>query len=174
MIRYLISCISILAALLSGLMCSATASPVPEYEMKAVYLYNFATLTTWPSQTEKIVRLCVLGKDRFGGTLEGLTSNSSGGVRIMLSYVPNIQAARFCQILFIDASERGNVADILKQLDRLPILTVTDNQELFQSGFMVGLFLENKRLAFEVNYAKALDARLSMSSQLLRVARKVH
>jgi hypothetical protein len=163
-----------MVALLPAMMHVAVAGPVPEYEMKAAYLYNFATLTTWPSQTDKNVRLCVLGKDNFGNALEGLTRNSTGGIKITLSYLPNIEAAKTCNVLFIDGSERGNASEILKQLEKLPVLTVTDSLDLFQSGTMIGMFLENNRLAFEVNYALAQNAKLTMSSQLLRVARKVH
>lgn len=76
--------------------------------------------------------------------------------------------------MFIDASERDNAQAVLKQLEGLPILTVTDSPELFQMGTIVGLFLENRRLSFDVNYQIAQSASLSMSSKLLRVARNVN
>lgn len=152
---------------------TANAGPIPEYEMKAAYLYNLATFTTWPAQTNKQVRLCVLGRDRFGGALEELTHNTLSGVHISLTYLPNLQAIKSCQIMFIDVSERENIPEILKQLDKLPILTVTDNAELYNAGVIVGLFLDNNKLSFDVNYQLAQNASLSISSKLLRVARNV-
>lgn len=151
-----------------------SAEPVPEYQMKAAYLYNLATFTTWPSQSGNQVKLCVLGQDHFGGALEGLTRSVSGGVRISLSYLSTLQDVRACQIVFIDASERDNAAGMIKQLEGLPILTVTDSPELFRTGAIVGLFLENRRLSFDVNYHIAQNSSLSMSSKLLRVARNVN
>jgi hypothetical protein len=171
--RYLSFLTMVGAALLSGFAHLAIAEPIPEYEMKAAYLYNFATFTTWPAQTGKQVRLCILGKDSFRGSLEKLTVNTASGVRISLSYLPNVQAVGNCQMLFIDASELVNAVEILQQLERTPVLTVTDNQDLFNAGVMIGLILENKRLTFDVNYAQTQNARLSISSKLLRVARKV-
>lgn len=150
------------------------AEPVPEYQMKAAYLYNLATFTTWPAQSGSTVRLCVLGLDRFGGALEKLTRSAPSGVRISLTYLSGLQDVRTCQIVFIDASERDNALSILKQLEGLPILTVTDSPEMFQMGAIVGLFLENRRLSFDVNYQIAQNASLSMSSKLLRVARNVN
>lgn len=152
----------------------ARAEPVPEYQMKAAYLYNLATFTTWPAQSGTSVRLCVLGQDRFGGALEKLTRNAPTGVRITLTYLSGLQDVRACQIMFIDGSERDNASNILKQLEGLPILTVTDSPELFRTGVIVGLFLENRRLSFDVNYHLAQSASLSMSSKLLRVARNVN
>jgi hypothetical protein len=151
----------------------STAAPVPEYDMKAAYLYNFAAFTTWPSHTGNSVRLCILGKDRFGGALEGMMRNSIAGIHIDLSYLPNAQSAGFCQILFIDASERENVATILAQIDQQPILTVTDSLDIYQSGVMIGMFLENNRLSFNVNNQLAKNAKLTISSKLLRVAHHV-
>lgn len=171
--RYLTICTFALLALLPSFMQAAIADPVPEYDMKAAYLYNFATLTSWPEHNGKQIRLCVLGKDSFKGSLEKLTSTQSNGVRISLTYLSNLKAIDHCQMLFIDASELANADDILQKLDNMPVLTVTDSADLFKSGVMICLAIENKRLTFDVNYAQTLNAGLSVSSKLLRVARKV-
>ena len=173
--RHFLTILKVMLAVVSSLGSGhARAEPVPEYQMKAAYLYNLATFTTWPAQSSGTVRLCVLGQDRFGGALEKLTRSSPSGVKISLTYLSGMQDARGCQIMFIDASERDNAQAILKQLEGLPILTVTDSPELFQMGAIVGLFLENRRLSFDVNYQIAQSASLSMSSKLLRVARNVN
>lgn len=176
MTRHLSLLSLILTAWLSGLAQPAMAAAVPEYEMKAAYLYNFASLTDWPANiTEsKSIKLCVLGNDSFGGALEKLTKNSTNSLRIQLSYLANIKEAQSCQMLFIDASEIKRANEIITQLEKSPVLTVTDNHELFRAGAMIGLFLDNRRLMFDIDYTRALNAQLSMSSKLLRIARTVH
>jgi len=159
--------------LLSAFMRLASAESIPEYDMKAAYLYNFASLTSWPGHTGKQIRLCVLGKDSFKGSLEKLASNNTGSLSINLAYLPNLKASANCQMLFIDASELARAEDILQYLDNNPVLTVTDNPDIFNSGVMIGLFVENKRLIFDVNYARTQNAGLIVSSKLLRVARRV-
>ncbi len=176
MTRHLSFLSLILTAWLSGLAQPAMAAPVPEYEMKAAYLYNFASLTDWPTDvaTNKSIKLCVLGNDNFSGALESLTKNSNSSLRIKLSYLANINEAQSCQILFIDASEITRANEIITQLEKSPVLTVTDNHELFRAGVMIGLFLDNKRLMFDIDYARAKNAQLNISSKLLRIARTVN
>jgi hypothetical protein len=176
--RYLSFLSMVLTAWLSGLPHVAMADAIPEYEMKAAYLYHFATFTDWPvsatnSTPNNTVRLCILGNDNFGGALEKLTRNQSGDMRITLSYLANIKEVNICQMLFINTSELKNAADIINKLDKSPILTVTDSDDLFHAGVMIGLFLDNKRLVFDVDYTQTKNAQLNMSSKLLRVARKV-
>ncbi|MDP3742762.1 MAG: YfiR family protein [Methylotenera sp.] len=183
--KYLCSFLSsVMMAMPLLLSQSANAEPVPEYQIKAAYLYNIAALTTWPIDSNHsgssgnirlndAVKICVLGNDSFGGALQQLIRNSSSSVQITLSYLANMNNVHDCQILFIDVSALDNPAEMLKKLEKMPVLTVTDNLDLFNAGAMIGLFLDNKRLALDVNYKQANNAQLSISSKLLRVARRV-
>jgi len=176
MTRHLLFLSLLSAAWLACSSHAAMAAAVPEYEMKAAYLYNFASLTSWPKDVapNRTIKLCVLGNDSFGGALEKLTRTNIGNLRMSLSYLANIKDVQTCHMLFIDASEVKNAAEIMAQLEKTPVLTVTDSYELFLSGVMIGLFLDNKRLLFDINYARAQNAQLTISSKLLRVARTVH
>lgn len=172
--KHLIISFALLSAvMLPSFMSAATTESIPEYDMKAAYLYNFAALVTWPDSPGKKIKLCVLGKDSFKGGLEKLATGSAGRVSINLTYLSSLKASGSCQILFIDASEHANAEDILQYLGSNPVLTVTDSPDIFNSGAMIGLFVENKRLTFDVNYAQTQNARLIVSSKLLRVARRV-
>src|ERR1700733_12085803 len=52
----------------------ASAQAMGEYQVKAAFLYNFARFVQWPAvafnNDKEPVRICVLGKDPFGGVLE--------------------------------------------------------------------------------------------------------
>ena len=156
----------------------ATPAPVPEYEMKAAYLYNIAMFTEWPastisSPTNNTVRLCILGNDNFGTSLNSLSRSRNTGMKVQLSYLADVKQADFCQILFIDKSEIKNTESVLKLLENKSILTVTDNEELFRMGLMVGIFLDKNRLVFDINYALVRTAKIIISSKLLKMARSV-
>ncbi len=166
------------ALAMSGLALVVQADPVTERDVKAAYLYNFASLTTWPIYTSnkdanRNVSLCVLGKDSFDGKLDALTKNMVGSVRISVRYLPNMQTVSDCQLLFIASSEQANATHIFNLLGKKPVLTVTDNLILFNAGAMIGLFLDNNRLVFDVNYVQIKNADLTISSKLLRVSRRV-
>lgn len=150
-----------------------TAEPILEYDMKAAYLYNFAVLTEWPTKNNNELNLCILGKDSFNGALENLAKKSANGSQVKLTYLANIQLASTCNLLFIDKTESRASSANLQALANLPILTVTDNPALFGAGAMIGLFIEDNKLAFDVNYTIAKNAKLNISSKLLRVARTV-
>lgn len=163
----------ILTAWLFGHALPSRADPVAEYEMKAAYLYNFVNFTTWPESSPATVKLCVLGKDSFRGSLEKLTRKNNANLRIQLNYIADAKSADHCHLLFIDSSEGSNAATIIPKLEKMPILTVTDSPEVFDTGGMIGLFMDGQRLTFDVNYAKTQASNLVISSKLLRVARKV-
>jgi hypothetical protein len=52
----------------------------------------------------------------------------------------------------------------------LPILTVTDNENLTKSGIAITLRPEHQRLAFAIDTNIAKAAKLNVSARLLRLA----
>jgi len=64
-----------------------TSQAVPEYTMKAAYLYNFALLTTWPTTSPfgASFNLCLYGQDDFGPALDVLNGKEVNGQRVQLS-----------------------------------------------------------------------------------------
>ena len=75
MIRRCFCRFAFLAALCLGGSLGWTATPPGEYQIKAAYLLNFARYVEWPAARlpgGATLRLCVLGRDPFGGALAGL------------------------------------------------------------------------------------------------------
>jgi hypothetical protein len=58
-------------------------------------------------------------------------------------------------------------------IKKLPILTVGESDDFLDHGGMFNLFFEDKQLRFEVNPATAENAKLTVSSKLLRLAKKI-
>jgi hypothetical protein len=59
-----------------------------------------------------------------------------------------------------------------ESVKRLPILTVGESDDFLDQGGMFNLFFEDKQLRFEVNQTPAENAKLTVSSKLLRLAKK--
>jgi hypothetical protein len=153
---------------------SLAAEVVPEYAMKAAYLYNFALFTEWPAPPGASLNLCVLGKESMGDEFEKLEGKLVNGQRMAVSRVNGRDDIAHCQILFLGEAEGINIHHLLKEIDDAPVLTVADNENLMQTGVMIGMSIQNKRLTFDINPHAAKRAHLSISSKLLRLARKVH
>jgi hypothetical protein len=154
---------------------SGTAS---EYQVKAAFLYNFAKFVEWPPSSfpdaSTPLRICVYGQDPFGQELRDITNGKTvNGRRLEVSNVTDLQQSRACHILFIAASEKGQMKHLLEGLRGTDVLTVGDTKGFAAQGGMINFVLENNRVQFEVSRKAAEQAGLKISSRLLSVAKVV-
>jgi hypothetical protein len=75
-----------------------------------------------------------------------------------------------CRVLFISSSEDRQLKDILTALNKSGVLTVSDMAQFSQRGGMIEFVLDGDKVRFEVNVSNTEDARLSLNSELLKVA----
>ena len=155
-----------------------SASNPSEYEVKAAYLYNFGRFVEWPrdvpSNQAGEFTICVLGRDPFGLALDTTISGERiDGKNVVAQRISKVGEAANCRVLFISASENKQLKEILSNLGRLSILTVSDMPQFVQQGGMVQFVLADERVRFEINLTAAQQAGLNLSSQLLKVAAQV-
>jgi YfiR/HmsC-like len=165
--------ISIALVLLSSACLPAQQSNPGEYEVKAVYLYDFAKFVTWPANvtTAGEFTICVLGVDPFGATLDAITAGERiNGKKIAINRIAKPQEAVSCHILFISSSEESQLKEILATLDKTSVLTVSDISQFTRRGGMIQFVVEANKVRFEVNVTSAERGGLVLSSQLLKVA----
>jgi hypothetical protein len=149
-----------------------------EFQVKAAYLYNFGRFVEWPDQNasdkSQPFEICVLGADPFGPTLDAvLASGSIAGKSVAAKRISRPQDINSCRILFISSSEEGHLKEVLAALDKTSVLTVSDIPRFSERGGMIGFILDGNRVRFDVNLASAQGARLTLSSELLKVATNV-
>jgi hypothetical protein len=85
-----------------------------------------------------------------------------------------VRQAKDFQLLYISDSERQRLQLILKEVSQFPVLTVSDMHGFAEAGGMIGLIPVQNRLSFEVNIAAIRKSRLSVSSQLLKLAKVIY
>ena len=174
MMRRVLSGLVIALHLGWGCACAQTPQAVPEYTMKAAYLYNFALLTTWPSTLPAgPFTLCLYGQDAFGPALAALNGKEVNGQTIQVRHIERVEHALQCRLIFINEPNEGRVAQLVSKIARAPILTVVDDGLARPAGAMISLAPENRRLTFEVNANAIRQANLQVSSRLLQLAAKV-
>jgi len=78
-----------------------------------------------------------------------------------------------CRILFISSTEENHLKEILVALDESSILTVSDMPSFSRRGGMIQFVLEGDKVRFEINLTRAETAKLTLSSELLKVATTV-
>lgn len=164
-------CIGALALLWCGL--AGTAERLPEYSVKALFLYNFIKFTEWPSEPRKEWALCILGADLFGEALDAVEGKTAHGLPVRIRRDVKGQEARDCQLLFINEPDRPRLLRLFRQLEGASVLTVGETEGFVQSGGMIGLVLEDNRVQFHVNIKTVERGRIKISAQLLKLAREL-
>jgi hypothetical protein len=150
-----------------------------EYQVKAEYLSNFGRFVKkWATRAQPApdepFELCVLGQDPFGPTLDAAVKGEDiNGAPIAAKRVTRPQDALGCRVLFIGSTEENQLPAILTALGTAPVLTVADIPDFVKRGGMIQFVLDGNRVKFEINNAAAQRAGLSLSSELLKVARVV-
>ncbi len=148
------------------------AEGLPEHQLKAAFIYNFAIYTHWPNEIGDSFSLCIYGEHSFGSELDKLQEKKVNQHFITVKYTNQINELSDCQMVFISYPSKFNIKDILNPLKGKPVLTITD--DINQESTALNFILEDKKIKFDVNLAIAKSSGLSFSSQLLRFAREVH
>lgn len=142
-----------------------------EEELKAAYIYNFAKFTRWPSVPNPLV-IGVLGDQRVADSIAVLTRGRAvGGSPIEVRSVSANAIPGDLQILYVAGSQDAALTPALFQPGRL---TIGETETFTQNGGIIRLFVESDRLRFEIDNHQAQKAGLTLSSQLLMLARKVN
>jgi hypothetical protein len=157
---------------------SGAQSTEEEYRVKAAFIFHFAQLVDWPSETRpgaaNSLFLCTIGDDPFQGALESTVAGKAIGDRILrvlhLKQTDDMQA---CQVLFLGKSQSKRIPALLAKLDNAPILTVGEGRDFLNAGGMICFLLEGNNVRFAINLNAASAAKLKIGSRLLILAQTV-
>jgi len=153
-----------------------------EYELKAIYLYNFLKFVHWPDNKchlnkNRSHQIAVLGESPFNQVLialqEKLRKNDKElQVTFYGPYRKNMELSCCC-LLFITESERSNLSSILNQLAGEPVLTVADADSFMDRGVMITLVSLKNKIRWVINRQPVNASGLKMNAKLLDIAVKV-
>jgi hypothetical protein len=146
-----------------------------EYQVKALFLLNFTKYVEWPDAAfdhpDAPVTIGVIGENHFGEDLKKtIEGKSVNGRRIVILPVETDDDWGKCHILFVSASEKKRVAEILVRVGTLPVLTVGETEQFTQQGGVVNFIRKDGKVRLEINLEAARQAKLEISSKLLGVA----
>ncbi len=156
--------------------CSlARADIAREYQIKAVFLFNFAQFSDWPpevfAESDSPLVIGILGTDPFGLALDQTVKGEViRGRRIQVARFKTVAEIQTCHILYIGQSEGNRIERISETLRNRPVLTVTDLEPTASRGVIIRFVSEHNRVRFQIDLEAAKVAQLTLSSKLLRVA----
>jgi hypothetical protein len=161
------------AAVLLTHTLTAVAEALPEYRLKALFVYNFVLFTEWPDGMGRTLALCIYGPDPFGAEIDALRGKPVGSRIISVQRKGIDEPLDACQILFIAAPVINTVPQLLERLRGSQVLTIADSPGAARLGVALNLSVAADRITFEANLQAARGAGLNLSSKLLRLATQV-
>jgi YfiR/HmsC-like len=146
-----------------------------EYQVKALFLLNFAKYVDWPAaslaETNGPFTIGVFGENKFGDDLQKVVAGKNvGGRGLAVRQIESAGDAGKCSILFISGSEKEHLAEILDRVKDAPVLTVGESEEFFKQGGGIKFTMKEGKVRLEVNLESTRRAHLQISSKLLKVA----
>jgi hypothetical protein len=167
--RWLVAYASALALLAPH----ARAEELPEYRLKAAFIYNFIAFTDWPAEAPPKLNLCIVGADPFGADIDGLAGKVAQGRTIAVQRKAANEPLRNCQVVFIAGSAIEQLPRLLESLRGQPVLTVADSPGAMRRGVALNMNVAQGKVSFEANLQAARANSLALSSKLLRLATEV-
>ena len=150
----------------------ATTGGTREYLIKAAFLYDLIKQTRWPS-AQAHMQICVVGSDPFGPAWRSIEGRPVGTTKLHIEARQPDQSLDGCSVVFVGLSEQGRVSQIVVGLANSPVLTVSEIAGFAQVGGIVRLMNVDNRLHFKINLAAARQAKLAISTDVLKLADSV-
>jgi hypothetical protein len=168
---------TILLATGSTISLAVGATP-DEYQVKAVFLFNFGQFVEWPSNAYDSPQapfvICVLGEDPFGKTLDDVVRGEAVGSRsLVVRRYTDADGIAGCNILFVGRNDAALLDEALAAARGHSVLTVTDVDGAASNGAIIVLYNDRQRIRMRINLAAAKANHLVISSKLLRPAEVV-
>ena len=120
-------------------------------------------------------RICILGLDPFGSAITALEKELVKGSRIAIERIPDPSAANVdnCSVAFIGRSLENELPALLNSMKDKTVLTIGESPRFLEAGGIINFIIQDNKVRFEINRDAALQARLGVSSKLLRLAQRV-
>ena len=173
--------IALLAALfLIGMSFPAQSPAQPsgpsQFDVEAVYLYNFAKFVRWPAGSPgQTLDICVAGQKVYLDSLNKVVTGERIDERALsVRAIQRPEDEAGCGILFIDASAKARLDSLLAAASGKPILTVSDVPDFLDRGGIIQFLLIEHRVRFSVDLRPTAGNGIALSSELLKVAVKVN
>jgi hypothetical protein len=151
------------------------AAEAPELQVRAAFLFNLARFVDWPPDKlpdpDSPITICVLGEPEFAEVVRQTIQGKSVGSHALTAREPGkANELAGCHIAYF--GDEISLQTTLAATGGHHVLTVHDAPAAQAEG-VVRLFLEQRRIRFEVNTAAATREQLQLSSKLLSLARLV-
>jgi len=165
---------ALLGALLLPLVAGSAA--LQEYQLKALYLYNFSIFVAWPPglRTDAPFAYCAAVRDRTTDALAKLLRGEVlDGHSIALRFMARGLELSSCRVFYLNGLSAAQRRALIGRVGRLPILTVAEDPRALDEGAIVALVRKGRKIRIFINPRAASRRGLRVDSKLLGIARLI-
>ena len=164
---------------LLGLAASALApaqQPFTDVEVKAVFLYNFASFVNWPQisgqEPTAPFHYCILDDEMAPVLQKALKDENAGGRPLLVQREVTVANLAECQVLYVEKSRlRGSeIWELVRAAPAAHTLTVSDLEGFETQGGMIALVRQGRRIHPRINLDVVEKSKLRISAKLLNLA----
>jgi hypothetical protein len=159
-------------------MTSTAMASTEDERLKALFLYNFANFVDWPElafqANNSDLRLCLFGDIAFGSMLDAVDGTLIGSHRLSLKRTKKLKDIETgCHMLFVSHEQRIRLPHFFTQIQYMYVLSVGDRKGFAEKGGVINIVRTEDQMQFDINLSTAMANGLSVSSDLLSLAREV-
>jgi hypothetical protein len=176
LVRFRLAILVLVVAVVCPRPALGQAASMEEPKVKANFLFNFARFADWPEDQlapAAPISVCV-ADPAVASAFEGLAAGRSIGTHpLKMTRVKIDDSIRTCMILYVGKLDSKKQDQLIALLSGTSTLTVGDAEDFAVRGGMIGLFVSDGKMKFAVNRDAVQRTRITLSSQLLNVAKLV-
>lgn len=143
--------------------------------LKALYIYNFATLTDWPDSYKKndfVIAVMSANDFVFKEISKKYNGKSIGGQKIETIRVLSPSSIKTPNILFLDKSSNSLLSSVSSQLKNKSTMFITNRTGALNMGAVINFVEENNKQSYEINVRNAKKKKLVIATKLIELAIK--
>jgi hypothetical protein len=157
---------------------SAFPAATEEDVLQAAFLYNFMKFVEWPPEAfdrpESPILVCTLGENPFTNTVQALEGKRIRQSPLVVRRYDPVKPTVQCHVLVVsNPASKDSYPTILSKFRAVPVLTVGNIEGFVEKGGMIEMFSLENKIRFNINSGSANRSALKISSQLLKLARKI-
>jgi len=149
-------------------------NPRSEEELRAAYVYQFLSYVTWPNGTGQETLIGVWENDVMLKSFEKLLSerkNPDRAIRAVAISSDSVPAE--VDVIFAEKLRPSRFELLVKNIEQRNLLVISPHEAHYRRGASIFLFSESGKLRFSVDRSNLEAHDFKISSQLLRLAKKV-
>ncbi|MFK8045728.1 MAG: YfiR family protein [Crocinitomicaceae bacterium] len=143
--------------------------------LKALYIYNFATLTDWPSSHKKndfIIAILSTNNRVYDAISKKYSGKSIGRQKIKIVKHSTHTTINNPNILYVDKTSSSSLKSVNAKLKGKSTMLVTNRPGSLGLGATINFVEKNNKQAYEINVRNAKSKKLVIASRLIDLAIK--